>query len=362
MKRLFLCVIAIMVISASSVFADYTAFDLGLARETTPYLLTDFTKVGVVYATEKYSLSTTVGSDILTAAPIFQFNNGDEKVTMASKNTYFYLGAGIKLEPVDIALGYQFNIDTAWGWFAHTPHIAFESDVFKINIPVTIAYGDDNTATEGIKGIATETEVKIYTQWEPLYYIRAFFNYTRIDLTESPEIKQPGFKLDDIQQVFYTQIRFYLKQYETDSGLAIGPQLRLYYSSGLGGDHQSMLGSGGATGAFERPTHTDKNDNTTFVSKNTESYFTIAPRVAFEVSTDRYYFHIAPNIGYKVQFERNGIESGRDLITHSVEFGTYIEASVNPTEDFSVYLEADPKIDSLGGVILTAGLGLTWFY
>ena len=362
MKRLFLCVIAIMVINASSVFADYTAFDVGLARETTPYLLADFTKVGVVYATEKYSLSATVGSDILTAVPIFSYNNDDEKAKMSTGNTYYYLGGGIKFDPLALALGYQFNIDTSKGWYAHTPHIAFESDVLRVNIPITVGYGSENTITEGITGLSTESEIKIYTQWEPIYYIRSFLTYTRLDLSETPIGRANNLLIDEIQQEFYAQVRFYFKEYETGTGLSIGPQIRLYYASGLGGDLQAMVGGVGATGGFEAPSKSDDNDNQVLISQKTKSFFKIAPRVAFSVSTDRYYFYIAPNIGYKVAFEKNGIESGRDLITQTIEFGTFIEASVNPTEDFSVWLEADPKIDTLGGVIFTAGLGLTWFY
>ena len=358
MKQLFLCIIAIMVINASSVFADYTAFDVGLARETTPYLLVDFTKVGVVYATEKYSLSATFGSDILTAVPILAFNNNNEELEMSTGNTYFYLGGGLKFDPLAIALGYQFNIDLSKGWYAHTPHILFETDVLRLNIPITIANGSKDTTTEGMTGLATETQLRIYTQWEPLYLVRSYFNYTRIDLSDTPSAKANNLLIDDIQQVFYAQVRLYFQGYETDSGLSIGPQLRLYYSSGLGGDHQSMIGWGGATGAFARPT--DKNE--AFIYENTESYFTINPRISFSIGTDKYYFYISPHVGYKVEFEKNGIESGRELITHSFEFGTYIEAELKPTKDLLIYLEADPKIDSLGGVILTAGLGVTWYY
>lgn len=363
MKRLLLSTMAIIAISSSSVFADYTAFDVGLARESTPYLLTDFTKVGVVYATNQFSVSATVGSDILTAENIFSYTtDGDGEGTSSSDtgNTYAYLGFGYKITPgIAMAFGFQYNFDEGLGWNAYSPQIAFESDNFRINIPVTIAEGTDGSASSGIKAYATETEIRIYTPWDIMYYIRAFVNYTYFDFSGTPAFKGgTDVDLNETQQLFYTQVRFYFQQFVSDTGLTIGPQLRLYYSGGIG-RNQKLTGWGGATA----PEFVGDEESPSFpVTAETSKYFEASPQIAFSYSSDNYYFYIKPDIAYRVTWEENADSSKKDEFKHSIGFGTYIEGSVNVTPDLSVWLEANPKIDTLGGVIFTSGLGLTWYY
>ena len=355
MKRLFLSIIAIVAISASSVFGSYSATDIGQLVDANQ-LKMEFGGTGVLFGTDTIRAAVSLNSDTMQTYLGIGGTNTAENYTPSFGGSV-YAGVGYKTPAFGAWLGYEFAYDEGIAnasWMTHTPHLQFTAldNNLRINIPFAIGMGvttdkdmlPEPATTKGVTAFSTDVQVRYYTQMDYFTAIRLYVRYGQMDYS-----KAEGTIIANGETVssFGIEGRFYF-EIPTDGPVAITPLVKLRYNTALGdyGTDTQILASDGYVGpASERGTGD--------VTSDLYASFNFGLGAANDIIS----VYTEPYVEYSTEFLKDAGSTKND-----VGIGNYMEIYLYPIESLEVYLELDTSYKASNVFGLEVGSGVRWYF
>ena len=363
MKKLFLSIIAIVAISASSVFGSYSATDIGQLVEPNQ-LKMEFGGVGALFGTDTIRAAVSLNNDSVAQYLSIGGTNGAENYTPTLGGSV-YAGVGYKTPAFGAWLGYEFAYtegdDLAnSSWMTHTPHLQFTAldNNLRINIPVAIGMGvttdkdmtPEPALSKGITALSTDVQIRYYTQIDYFTAIRLYVKYGQVDYSKAEDSYVASYKK---ASSFGIEGRFYF-EIPTDGPVAITPLVKVKYNTVLGDVKVNT-----------------KDGKTDTQIKATDGYAFSDGVRGNEVVSDLYAsfnfglgaandivsVYTEPYIEYTTEFIKDGGSTKNDI-----GIGNYMEIYLYPIESLEVYLELDTSYQASGVFGLETGSGVRWYF
>lgn len=358
MKKIALSLIALMAITASSVFGMYGPNNDWI----------DFLTHGNQFRARIDQLGFTLGNGTLKGTFGFRGHNvifTDDGATFRLNPTVS-AGIGYTSEVIGVGVGYNFTYITK-NLFVHTPVLAlnFLNNNLRLVVPVQIAMSDKLSVAKKYTGISMDPQVRYYTGLEYLPEIRVTVKYGQndVELKEAIEDGATKFSANSVG----VDARIYFGANVEDVSLT--PFLKVTYDTLLnakgkerlnldlqGGELYAITAASGyalaksSIGAYDR-----------------DPYLVRAlPTLGLSTSSDIVTIYVEAGLGYAA------LEDGYSgtKLHHALAWSTYGEIYLTPMPNLEWYFELEanglsdaikvPEVNN-ADMIFNATTGITWY-
>ena len=363
MKKLMLSIMALMAVTASSVFGMYDADSDWV----------DFLTHGNQLRARVNQFGFTLGNGTIKGTFGFKGNNiifnSNPEYPNASEHGRFQFnptvsaGLGYTSEAISAGVGYSFTYNDKY-LSTHTPVLMlnFLNNNLRIVVPVSVAMGNKDphsSTTKNYKytGISTDTHIRYYTGLESFSQLRLYVKYgmnqTEYEM-ESVKHKESASSLGiDFRAYFGANV----------DNLALSPFIKVTYDTSLGAKGKMGSTSYSIKASDRTSLYTPQSGQE--ASYERETYrLRVLPALGMTASSDIVSIYVEPSLGYEVYDDG---QKGSKL-KHGLAWNAYGELYVTPLPNLEWYVEAEIQGASTpvtSGNPQTFGFnsstGITWY-